>query len=196
MQKLFLSVFLILMTINVKSQNFNGGLIGGISTTQVSGDNLSGYNKSGLFFGLFTETPISTISNLKLEMNYIQKGSNNPKINENNIPDISTSYLEIPVSFNYNQNEILSIESGVQTAFLLNAKDNDINGSLEENPPFDKWDFSVFIGMYYHFSEKMSLNSRFGNSIFPIRGYDKERIFIFKRGQYNTVLSFTLHYYI
>ena len=41
-------------------------------------------------------------------MNYIQKGSNNPKINENNIPDISTSYLEIPVSFNYNQNEILS----------------------------------------------------------------------------------------
>ena len=64
------------------------------------------------------------------------------------------------------------------------------------NPPFDKWDISIFIGMYYHFSEKISLNSRFGNSIFPIRGYDKERIFIFKRGQYNTVLSFTLHYYI
>ena len=49
--------------------------------------------------------------------------------------------------------------------------------------------------MYYHYSKKISLNTRFGNSILPIRGYDTERIFIFKRGQYNTVLSFTLHYY-
>ena len=45
MKKKILFLFIILISINVKSQNFNGGLIGGISTTQVSGDNLSGYNK-------------------------------------------------------------------------------------------------------------------------------------------------------
>ena len=67
---------------NVKSQNFNGGLIGGISTSQVSGDNLSGYNKAGLFLGLFSETPVSSITNLKMEMNFIQKGSKNPKMNK------------------------------------------------------------------------------------------------------------------
>lgn len=191
-----LFLFIILISNNVKSQNFNGGLIGGVSSSQVSGDNLSGYNKAGLFLGVFTQVPVSSITNIKMEMNFIQKGSRNPKLNQNGIPDISTSYLEIPISLNYNQNELLSIESGIQTAFLLSAKDNDVYGSVNSDPPFDKTDISAFIGIYYHYSEKMSLNTRLGNSVLPIRGYDTERIFIFKRGQYNTVLSFTIHYII
>ena len=48
MKKKILFLFIILISNNVKSQNFKGGLIGGISTSQVSGDNLSGYNKSGI----------------------------------------------------------------------------------------------------------------------------------------------------
>ena len=54
------------MTINVKSQNFNGGLIGGISTTQVSGDNLSGYNKSGLFFWTLLKLQFQLLQLLKI----------------------------------------------------------------------------------------------------------------------------------
>ena len=45
MKKKILFFFIILISNNVKSQNFKGGLIGGVSTSQVSGDNLSGYNK-------------------------------------------------------------------------------------------------------------------------------------------------------
>lgn len=180
----------------ISAQNFKGGIIGGISTTQVSGDNLGGYNKAGLCIGVFTQLPISPISNIKMEMEYIQKGSRNPKMNENGIQDISTSYLEIPLSINYNQSDLLTIETGIQTALLLTSKDNDIYGSVDSDPPFDKTDISAFIGMYYHLTESLSLNTRLGNSIFPIRGYDGEKIFIFYRGQYNTVLSFTLHYTI
>jgi len=180
----------------ISAQNFKGGIIGGISTTQVSGDNLGGYNKAGLCIGVFTQLPISPISNIKMEMEYIQKGSRNPKMNENGIQDISTSYLEIPLSINYNQSDLLTIETGIQTALLLTSKDNDIYGSVDSDPPFDKTDISAFIGMYYHLTESLSLNTRLGNSIFPIRGYDGEKISIFYRGQYNTVLSFTLHYTI
>ena len=97
-----LFALIILISNNVKSQNFKGGIIGGIATTQVSGDNLGGYNKAGLCIGVFTQLPISPISNIKMEMEYIQKGSRNPKLNQNGIPDISTSYLEIPISLNYN----------------------------------------------------------------------------------------------
>jgi len=195
-KKYFILIWILICSMPAKSQNFSGGIIGGISTSQVSGDNLGGYNKAGICLGFFTQIPVSPIVNVKMEMEYIQKGSRNPKINENGIPDISTSYFEIPLSINYNQNDQLTIESGIQTAFLLQAKDNDINGSKNSDPPFDKIDISCFIGMYYHISEKLSLNTRLGNSISPIRGYDGERIFIFYRGQYNTVLSFTLHYTI
>lgn len=198
MKKIIIIFCFFLFSNLTSAQNFKGGIIGGISTSQVSGDNLGGYHKAGLCIGVFTQLPISSISNLKMEMEYIQKGSRNQKMNQNGIPDISTSYLEIPISLNYHQNEQLTIEGGIQTALLLTSKDNDIYGSVNSdiNDPFNKTDISAFIGMYYHLTKSLSLNTRLGNSIFPIRGYDGEKIFIFYRGQYNTVLSFTLHYTI
>ena len=180
------------------SQNFKGGVIGGVSTSQVSGDNLGGFNKAGLYIGVFTELPISTIANIKMEMNFIQKGSNNPKMNKNEIPDISTSYVEIPISVNYYQNELTSIEVGLQTAFLLEGHDNDIFGEVPEtqSTPFYKYDVGAFIGINRHLSEKLILNSRISNSILPIRPHASGATYFLNRGQTNSVLSFTLHYYI
>ncbi len=181
------------------SQNFKGGVIGGVSTSQVSGDNLGGFNKAGLYIGVFTELPISKISNIKLEMNYIQKGSNNPKMLENGYTDISTSYIEVPISVNYYQNEITCFEVGIQTAFLLNFSDNDLSGAITNNPDtpdFNKIDLGAFIGMNYHLTDNILLNSRISNSILPVRPHASGAIYQLNRGQYNSVLSFTLHYII
>ena len=180
------------------SQNFKGGVIAGVSTSQVSGDNLGGFNKAGLFLGVFTELPISDISNIKMEINYIQKGSNNPKMFENNIPDISTSYVEVPISIHYYQNEITAFEAGIQTAFLLNFSDNDEYGPIpnDQSIAFNKVDLGAFIGMNYHLTDNILLNSRISNSILPVRPHASGAIYQLNRGQYNSVLSFTLHYII
>ena len=181
------------------SQNFKGGVIAGVSTSQVSGDALGGFHKAGLYLGVFTELPLSPISNIKMEMNYIQKGSNNPKIFENNMPDISTSYIEVPISVNYFQNEITSFEVGIQTAFLLNFSDNYLDGPIPTNDQsiaFNKVDLGAFIGMNYHLSDNILLNSRISNSILPVRPHASGAIYQLNRGQYNSVLSFTLHYII
>ena len=178
------------------SQNFKGGVIAGVSTSQVSGDALGGFHKAGLYLGVFTELPISPISNIKMEMNYIQKGSNNPKMLENGIFDISTSYIEVPISIHYYQNEITSLEAGLQTAFLLTSTDNDISGNIQSNinHPFNNIDLGAFIGMNYHLTENILLNSRISNSIFPVRPHASGAIYQLNRGQYNSVLSFTLHF--
>ena len=181
------------------SQNFKGGVIAGVSTSQVSGDALGGFHKAGLYLGVFTELPLSPISNIKMEMNYIQKGSNNPKIFENNMPDISISYIEVPISVNYFQNEITSFEVGIQTAFLLNFSDNYLDGPIPTNDQsiaFNKVDLGAFIGMNYHLSDNILLNSRISNSILPVRPHASGAIYQLNRGQYNSVLSFTLHYII
>ena len=186
------------MSLNLFSQNFTGGLIGGISTSQVSGDNLGGYHKAGLFLGVFTQLPINQISNLKMEMNFIQKGSNNPKMLKNGISDISTSYLEIPVSAHYYQTEITSFEIGGQIAFLITSTDNDIYGAVSSEliNPFNKVDIGAFIGMSHRLTDKILLNSRMSNSILPVRPHASGAIYKLNRGQYNSVLSFTLHYII
>jgi len=197
MRKILL-ISLVLISVNLFSQNFKGGIIVGISTSQVSGDNLGGYHKAGLCIGVFTLLPISDIANLKMEMNFIQKGSNNPKMLKNEIPDISTSYLEVPISVNYYQNEMTALEIGAQVAFLLISTDNDIYGSVSSEliNPFNKLDVGVFIGMNYHITDKIILNSRMSNSIIPIRPHLSNITYYFNRGQYNSLLSFTIHYNI
>ena len=180
------------------SQNFKGGVIAGVSTSQVSGDALGGFHKAGLYLGVFTQLPISSISNIKMEMNYIQKGSNNPKISENLLSDISTSYIEVPISVNYYQNEIMCFEVGLQTALLLKFSDNDLYGPIpnDQSIPFNKVDVGAFVGMNYHLTDNILLNSRISNSILPVRPHASGAIYKLNRGQYNSVLSFTLHYII
>ncbi|MBT4478466.1 MAG: outer membrane beta-barrel protein [Flavobacteriales bacterium] len=197
-KKLLLCLFLIFLSLFSFSQNFKGGVIAGIATSQVSGDALGGLHKAGLYLGVFTQLPISPISNIKMEMNYIQKGSNNPKISENLVPDISTSYIEVPISVNYYQNEIMCFEIGLQTAFLLNFSDNDLYGPIpnDQSIPFNKVDLGAFIGMNYHLTDNILLNSRISNSILPIRPHASGAIYQLNRGQYNSVLSFTIHYII
>ena len=197
-KKLLLCLFLIFLSLFSFSQNFKGGVIAGIATSQVSGDALGGLHKAGLYLGVFTQLPISPISNIKMEMNYIQKGSNNPKISENLVPDISTSYIEVPISVNYYQNEIMCFEIGLQTAFLLNFSDNDLYGPIpnDQSIPFNKVDLGAFIGMNYHLTDNILLNSRISNSILPVSPHVGDATYRLNRGQYNSVLSFTLHYII
>ena len=197
-KKLLLCLFLTFLSLFSFSQNFKGGVIAGIATSQVSGDALGGLHKAGLYLGVFTQLPTSSISNIKMEMNYIQKGSNNPKMFENNIPDISTSYIEVPISINYYQNEIMCFEIGIQTAFLLTSTDNNIYGNFQSNEisPFNQIDLGAFLGMNYHLTNNILLNSRISNSILPIRPHASGAIYQLNRGQYNSVLSFTLHYII
>ena len=197
MRKILL-ISLVLISVNLFSQNFKGGIIVGISTSQVSGDNLGGYHKAGLCIGVFTQLPISEIAHLKMEMNFIQKGSNNPKMLKNEIPDISTSYLEVPISVNYYQNEMTALEIGAQVAFLLISTDNDIYGPQQSEliNPFNKLDIGVFIGMNYHITDKIILNSRMSNSIIPIRSHPSNVTYYLNRGQYNSLLIFTIHYNI
>ena len=47
------------LSISIHAQNFGGGLILGLSTSQVSGDNLGGFNKGGLLFGGFIDLQLS-----------------------------------------------------------------------------------------------------------------------------------------
>ena len=197
-KKLLLGLFLTFLSLFSFSQNFKGGVIAGIATSQVSGDALGGLHKAGLYLGVFTQLPVSSIANIKMEMNYIQKGSNNPKISENFAPDISTSYIEVPISVNYYQNEIMCFEIGLQTAFLLNFSDNDLYGPIpnDQSIPFNKVDLGAFIGMNYHLTDNILLNSRISNSILPVRPHASGATYQLNKGQYNSVLSFTLHYII
>ena len=102
----------------------------------------------------------------------------------------------MPVSVNYYQTEMTSFEVGIQTAFLLNFSDNDLYGQIPKNQSikFNKVDLGAFIGMSHDLTDKIKLNSRISNSIIPIRAHTSGATYKLNKGQYNSVLSFALHY--
>jgi len=184
------------LSISIQAQNFGGGLILGLSTSQVSGDYLGGFNKAGLLVGGFIDLQLSKTLKGQMEMTFIQKGSNNPNMNENNYSDINLSYVEIPFLLKYLQSSTIAIEGGIETAFLISASDNDIYGQISGSSTreFNTTDISIFIGMDYSINPRLILNSRISNSIIPIRTHASGATFQLNKGQYNSVLSFALHY--
>ena len=133
-KKFALFIFCGFLISNLQAQNFGGGIILGLSTSQVGGDDLGGFNKAGLLAGVFANKSISPLLSFQMEMTYIQKGSNNPNMNNSEHlqdyekPDISSSYIEIPLLLQYHQSEVLKIEGGLQFANLINGYYNDTYG--------------------------------------------------------------------
>ena len=192
------------LTISIQAQNFGGGAILGLSTSQVGGDDLGGFNKAGLLAGAFVNIPISELLSFQMEMTYIQKGSNNPKMNDaehsNYLKeDISSSYIEVPLLLQYHQSNKMKIEGGVQLAYLINGYYNDLNGKIPiySVDPFIEYDFGLLLGIDYKYSENISLNTRLSNSILPIGAEDWDIVNSYnssRKGKYNSVLSFAIHY--
>ena len=192
------------ISISIQGQNFGGGMLVGISSSQVGGDNLAGFNKAGLLVGAFANTSISESLSFQMEMTFIQKGSNNPKMNDVEHPnygkeDITSSYIEVPLILQYHQSNKLKIEGGVQLAYLINGYYNDLNGKIPIYTvnPFIQYDFGVLLGINYKYSKNISFNSRVSNSILPLGTEDYDSINAYnssRKGKYNSVLSFTIYY--
>ena len=184
------------LTLSIHAQDFGGGIILGLGASQVGGDDLGRFNKAGLLAGVFANKSISPLLSFQMEMTYIQKGSNNPDMNDyehKNVgrPDISLSYIEVPLLLQYKQSVVLEIEGGLQFANLITGYYNDTYGKISTTTidPFIDYDIGLLIGMDYKFSENLSLNTRISNSILPV-----DNPLFNSKEKYNSVLSFALHY--
>lgn len=191
-----------MLSLDMQAQNFGGGLIAGLSTSQVAGDNLAGFNKIGMMAGIFTNRKINEYIKLQLEIIYIEKGSANPDfhmISKAEIEQISLSYIEVPISIILQQKEKIGIEIGILPAFIFSSTVNNQYYSYsgkEIDDAYEKYDFGLLAGVNYNLNDKIMLNTRISNSIIPIRPHDSGATTWINKGQYNTVLSFAIQYTI
>jgi hypothetical protein len=191
-----LGAFIFCLPLACLSQRFHAGLTAGLSTSQVAGDELSGFNQAGLIAGAFANTAISDNFLLQMEMMYIQKGSKKPYQESNpTLYIMRLNYIEVPVLFLWKINSRFVAEGGPAFGFLVFSEEKDEYGVEEGRPEFNKMDFSACIGLQYKLSDTWSFTTRFSNSFVPIRGEAGGYSFLyFERGQYNTVLAFAFQY--
>ena len=193
MKKIFFLIILFIFQFNISAQEFNAGILSGLSTTQVSGDNLAGYNKAGLIIGGFVNRDISQSLALQIEMMYIQKGSSNPKV-ENLIAEINLEYIEIPLILILKSSEKINFDFGIHISALIDGYYKDIYGILENQIEFNDYEFGAVVGIAYKLNEKMSLCTRLSNSIIPIANHASGQTYRLNKGKYNTGLNFIISY--
>ena len=117
MIRLLIFLSLTLWSAVALSQNFKAGLLAGLSTTQVSGDQLGGFNKIGLKLGASVNHPINQATRGQLEMYYIDKGSND----QNSDFAIVLSYIETSWSLQKTAKGFI-YEGGLLFGVLIDGK--------------------------------------------------------------------------
>ena len=195
MKSIFTSLCILCFAIT-SAQNFDAGLIGGFCTSQVSGDNLSGYNKLGSRFGAYISYPINKKMSYQLEMQFLQKGSKKPYTE--NSPEtylFELNYIELPATLNYQVKKGISIESGLGTAFLVGYKEQDEITDINTDKP-NTLALDFLLGVQYDIKKNLKLNIRYANSISRIRKHASEEESGLNSGQFSSLVSFALMYQI
>lgn len=201
---LLVFLHILLGSVPALGQRFDGGLRGGLSASEVSGDNLGGPDKLGWFASVFTSTGVGNYSRLQLEILYIQKGSRSRPNEKNNFYDyrFSLQYAEVPLviiyDFPFGDNlrlgGRLSLEAGLSVAFLVAAleKENDLEIDLGQEKPYNDAELNVLLGLYYPMADRLNFHLRFSQGITPLRPHLGGSQIWYNRGQYNTVWTFGL----
>ena len=199
--KLILSIFSILLIflcpIASNAQKFKAGVFLGISSSQVSGDQLGGFNKAGLYGGGFVNTALGEKSLFQMEMSYIGKGSRptNEQLQNGYYVYPTLNYVEVPVLFIYKAKNNINVEAGLAFGVLVYSREEDFYSEIPITRPYNKTDFSFILGLEYSFSETISVNSRLNNSFLPIREHASGGTYGLNQGQYNTEITFSLRYH-
>jgi hypothetical protein len=203
MKKLFLIACLGFCTSFSFSQKFHGGLFAGIAASQISGDQLSGFNKAGIYAGGFTNYYFTEKSALELEIYFIQKGSHKsqrPKNNDYSAYNLNLQYTEMALLYQWHFPKRFFLETGLGLGVILNtlAIEKDENGIVPNysRPRFNQFDLSLIAGLGVNISEHFKVNLRGENSMIPIRKPVVGTSFRLDRMQYNSIITLSLIYQI
>jgi hypothetical protein len=184
---LVLLLFAIAAPITLKAQRkaikkppqnrFGLGLTAGLNTTQINGDFLSGYDKSGIFAGFRALAKLTHSSELVIELQYNRKGVSDPDnfvAGRGGQRSLSLDYIEIPILIHkiVESNSVrYSLEGGISYARLFGVK-------ISENPntfryptfsnienEFSNQDLALLIGGGVMLGERIRLMTRFSYSL-------------------------------
>ncbi|HNX44150.1 MAG TPA: outer membrane beta-barrel protein [Bacteroidales bacterium] len=188
----------ILTGMSVRAQRFTGGVAAGVVGSQVAGDTYSGFDKAGIYAGVWVNLPAEEHSAWQMELDYIQKGSRrnpDPKSPDPTYFIMRLGYVELAFLYQYRLASGLLLEGGPAFSFLLHhfeERDYQPTGDY----PFRLFNTNATFGVGYKINDKMTVHFRTDNSIYSIRTHPSNGNVgrFFDTGQYNDALILSLSY--
>ncbi len=166
LQKCMISaILLVMMLCSLEAQHFSAGVQGGLSFSQLDGDQFTGYDKKGIWFGIRGQTSLSSFTELMVELNYVQKGSRfgRTQNSEHKNRLIALSYAEVPVIFRFHKKKktALFYDLGFSVSFLINEhlrfnRSPKMEQSIADIiPDFERRELNGLLGMGMSFSNRL-----------------------------------------
>ena len=199
MKRFLLIILSAALTCIASSQNFEGGILFGLTASQIDGDAYHGYNKVGLQGGGWVRRMFTYTLGGQMELRYVQKGAlKTADANDPTYQRTSLHYIDIPIMAQYIYNDNLVLELGIGPEILMSVKIEDENGVLPGFNPddYNRFTMSAIAGVGYRFLDVVSFHFRFNYSILVIRPHPSGQTWLLNQGHYSNVLSFALYYEI
>ncbi len=193
---LFVILAVFIGSVELNAQNFKAGLKAGFCASQVSGDNLNGFDKAGLIAGAFVSNNFSEKTGLQMEMIFIQKGSRR-RVSEtdNSFYRLRLHYAEVPVLFMFRPSKKITLLGGLSAGVLIHSEEANQLGVIYNTPPFNKLEISTQLGIRFVMNDHWALDLRHSNSLTTVRDFEGSyNYYYFEKGQYNTAVHFSVHY--
>ena len=197
---LVFSLFILLPGYAQFGKYFEGGIVGGLTASQVDGDTYAGFNKVGFMAGGYARRMFTYTVAGQMELRYIMKGAFSSD-NEYNphYYKLILHYIDIPLMIQYHYRENVIFDIGISPEFIVFHQEwEDVNSPtpVKDAPEFHRITFSALCGVGYTFWDIITVNARYGYSIIPIRDHPSGQTYLLNRGQYNNVLMFGIYYQI
>ena len=197
MNRILILILFAVIPFSLPAQQFRAGVIVGVSATQISGDQLAGYNKPGLVAGGMVSTSVSKKFDVAMEILFFQKGSKknaDPEKEDYNSYLLRLNYFEVPVMVQWNFSKRFALEAGPTFGALVSEYEEDQYGELANRRPFNKFELGFAGGMKVHFSQKFSFIARIESSVLPVRDHYSGESYRLNKGQYSAALLFAMQY--
>lgn len=203
--KLMLAVFLTTAGLDLSAQSFDGGLIAGVTTSQINGDGYAGYHQIGATTGFFGRIPSNGPSSWQMELKYSLFGAHSDakEVNNGKNPmSIRLHYVELPILFRYDLSKLhingksldfITFEIGLSGDFLIRGTQS---ADFEDQFDNNSWLFFSLtgnLGVQFDINDRLGINIRSMNSITPCRLRPDVPVFSWNH-YYNIVLQATVVY--
>lgn len=199
MKRILISGLLLLPLMIAGGQNFEGGILGGLTASQIDGDAYRGYRKVGLHGGAWVRRMFTYTAGGHMEIRYVQKGAlHTPTDNDPTYTRTMIHNIDIPLMAQLYYNEDVILELGVGPEILMSVKLEDENGPAPGFDPgaYHRFSMSAIAGVGYRFLDVMQVHFRFNYSILPIRPHPSGQTWLLNKGHYSNSLSIALYYEI
>lgn len=168
MKALFVILVMIcLSATRIEAQKgFEGAGVIGLTTSQIDGDSLLGFNMLGLSAGIKVRFEMTRKLSGNVELLYSQRGSSSNLISRDDDQTITKlHYFELPVYLSFNDWYIesegyykMSGQLGLSYASLVSTS---LQNTFYDDSGFSKGDLSYLIGATYHASKALGVTVRY-----------------------------------